>query len=96
MEDGRMMKDSFEMAMSTVNENGGINGRPLQLVYADDQGKKSMAEKIIKDLVTNAKAVMLVGGHTSAPTYAMAKVANKLDVPFLVSTASADRITQKR
>jgi branched-chain amino acid transport system substrate-binding protein len=39
---------------------------------------------------------MLVGGHTSAPTYAMAKVANKLDVPFLISTASADRITQKR
>lgn len=96
MEDGRMMKDSFGMAMNTVNENGGINGRPLQLVYADNQGKESIAEKIIKDLVTNAKAVMLVGGHTSAPTYAMAKVANKLDVPFLVSTASADRITQKR
>jgi len=96
MEDGRMMKDSFEMARNTINENGGINGRPLQLVYADDQGKESIAEKIIKDLVNNAKAVMLVGGHTSAPTYAMAKVANKLDVPFLISTASADRITQKR
>ena len=96
MEDGRMMKNSFEMARNTINENGGINGRPLQLVYADDQGKESIAEKIIKDLVNNAKAVMLVGGHTSAPTYAMAKVANKLDVPFLISTASADRITQKR
>ena len=96
MEDGRMMRDSFEMAMNTVNENGGINGRPLQLVYADDQGRESIGEKIIKDLVNNAKAVMLVGGHTSAPTYAMAKVANKLDVPFLVCTASADRITQKR
>jgi len=96
MEDGRMMKDSFEMARNTINENGGINGRPLQLVYADDQGKESIGEKIIKDLVNNAKAVMIVGGHTSAPTYAMAKVANKLDVPFLISTASADRITQKR
>jgi len=96
MEDGRMMKDSFEMAKNTINENGGINGRPLQLVYADDQGKELIGEKVIKDLVNNAKAVMLVGGHTSAPTYAMAKVANKLDVPFLISTASADRITQKR
>ena len=96
MEDGRMMKDSFEMAMKTINQQGGINGRPLHLVYADDQGKESIGEKIIKDLVNNSKAVMLVGGHTSAPTYAMAKVANKLDVPFLISTASADRITQKR
>ena len=96
MEDGRMMKDSFEMARNTINENGGINGRPLHLVYADDQGKESIGKKIIKDLVNNAKAVMLVGGHTSAPTYAMAKVSNTLDVPFLICTASADRITQKR
>ena len=96
MEDGRMMRDSFEMAGNAINENGGINGRPLHLVYADDQGKESIGEKIIIDLVNNSKAIMLVGGHTSAPTYAMAKVANKLDVPFLISTASADRITQKR
>jgi len=96
MEDGRMMKDSFEMAKDTINDNGGINGRPLHLVYADDQGKESTGEKIIKDLVNNAKAVMLVGGHTSAPTYRMAKVANMLDVPFLICTASADKITQKR
>ena len=96
MEDGRMMKDSFEMAMKNINQQGGINGRPLRLVYADDQGKESIGEKIIKDLVNNAKAVMLVGGHTSAPTYAMAKVSNTLDVPFLICTASADRITQKR
>ena len=96
MEDGRMMKDSFEMARETINQQGGINGRPLHLVYADDQGKESVGEQIVKELVNNAKAVMLVGGHTSAPTYAMAKVANKLDVPFLVCTAAADRITQKR
>jgi branched-chain amino acid transport system substrate-binding protein len=96
MEDGRMMKDSFKMAMKAINQQGGINGRPLNLVYADDQGKESIGEKIIKDLVNNSKAVMLVGGHTSSPTYAMAKVADKLDVPFLISTASADRITQQR
>jgi branched-chain amino acid transport system substrate-binding protein len=96
MEDGHMMRDSFEMAMKTINQQGGINGRPLHLVYGDDQGKESAGEKIIKDLINDSKAVMLVGGHTSAPTYAMAKVANRLDVPFLVSTASADKITQKR
>lgn len=96
LEDGRMMKDSFEMAKKTINQQGGINGRPLHLVYADDQGKESIGEKIVKELVNNTKVVMLVGGHTSAPTYAMAKIANALDVPFLICTASADRITQKR
>ncbi|WP_041273032.1 ABC transporter substrate-binding protein [Desulforapulum autotrophicum] len=96
MKDGQMMKDSFEMARKLINENGGINGRPLALVYGDDQGKESVGEKIVRDLVVTDKAVMLVGGHTSAPTYAMAETANTLDVPFLVCTASADRITRKR
>ncbi len=95
MEDGKMMKDSFEMALKSINDAGGIKGRPLQLIFADDQGKASTGEEIIKQLVTNSKAVMLVGGHTSASTFAMAKVANKLDAPFLVCTASADKITQK-
>ena len=75
MEDGRMMKESFEMARKAINQQGGVNGRPLHLVYADDQGKESIGEKIVKELVNNSKVVMLVGGHTSAPTYAMAKVA---------------------
>jgi branched-chain amino acid transport system substrate-binding protein len=96
MEDGRMMKNAFEMAVETINADGGINGRPLQLAYADDQGDESLADKIVSELVDTAGAVMLVGGHTSAPTYAMAKRANAVDVPFLVCTASADRITRKR
>ncbi len=96
MKDGQMMKDSFEMARNVINQNGGIKGRPLHLAYADDQGDTSIGEKIVKDLVNKEKAVMLVGGHTSAPTYAMAQIANTLDVPFLISTAAADRITQRR
>lgn len=96
MPDGQMMKDAFEMAKETINGQGGIHGRPLKLVYGDDEGKAETGEKIVRDLVTKTKATMLVGGHTSGPTYAMAKVANRLNVPFLISTASADKITQKR
>lgn len=96
MQDGKMMKDTFEMAKETINAQGGIHGRPLNLVYGDDEGKEETGEKIIKELVTKSKATLLVGGHTSGPTYAMAKVANRLNVPFLISTASADKITQKR
>lgn len=96
MPDGRMMQDAFEMAKTTINAQGGINGRLLNLVYADDEGQAETGEKIVGELVRNAKVTMLVGGHTSGPTYAMAKTANRLGVPFLISTASADKITQKR
>jgi branched-chain amino acid transport system substrate-binding protein len=96
MKDGQMMKDSFEMAKKFINKSKGINGRSLRLVYADDQGEKTTGQRAVRNLVNNSKAVMLVGGHTSAVTYAMAKTADKLDLPFLVCTAASDRITRKR
>ncbi|MBW2556749.1 MAG: hypothetical protein JRE07_07585, partial [Deltaproteobacteria bacterium] len=39
-----MMKNSFEMALEVINEEGGIKGRPLKLVYANDQGKRKPGE----------------------------------------------------
>jgi branched-chain amino acid transport system substrate-binding protein len=92
---GTIMQNSFEMARDSINKLGGINGRPLELVYVDTQGKEALGEEVVKKLVIDHKAIMLVGGYSSSPTYVMARTAQKLDVPFLVSTASADKITQK-
>ena len=92
---GTIMRNSFEMARDSINKLGGINGRPLKLVYVDTQGKEAIGEDVVKKLVIDYKAIMLVGGYSSSPTYVMAKTAQKLDVPFLISTASADKITQK-
>jgi branched-chain amino acid transport system substrate-binding protein len=92
---GLMMKNSCEMARETINKEGGINGRPLEIVYGDDKNKTSVGKEVVRKLVGESKAVMLLGGATSNPTYAMARVAQKLDVPFLVSTASVDKLTQQ-
>ena len=91
---GTMMKNSFEMAQASINEAGGINGNSLEIVFADDQGKVASAKSAFDQLVA-AKPVMLVGGYASDPTYQMAKLAENKDLPFLISTASADKITQK-
>ena len=86
-----MMKNSFEMALEVINKEGGIKGRPLKLVYANDQGKPKPGEKAIIDLVEKSGAVMLVGGYQSSNTIFMARMAEKLDRPFLVCTAADDR-----
>ena len=91
-----MMRNSFEMALEVINKGGGIKGQPLKLVYANDQGKQKSGEKAIKELVKNAGAVMLVGAYQSSNTIHMARIADKLDRPLLVSTAADDRITQRK
>jgi branched-chain amino acid transport system substrate-binding protein len=91
---GMMMKNSFEMAKASVNKAGGINGRPVSIVFADDEGKVASVKPAFDKLVA-AKPVMMVGGYASDPTYQMAKMAEKKNVPFLICTASADKITQR-
>ena len=92
---GLMMKNSCEMAKEKINKEGGINGRPLEIVYGDDENKTSVAKEVVDKLVRDSKAVMLLGGATSNPTYAMAKLAEDMNVPLLVSTASVDKLTKK-
>ena len=91
-----MMKNSFEMALEVINNEGGIRGRPLKLVYANDQGKPKAGERIIEELVKKTGAMMLVGAYQSSNTVYMARVADKLNRPFLICTAADDRITQRK
>ena len=91
-----MMKNSFEMALETINKQGGIKGRPLKLAYANDEGKQKPGEKAVIDLIEKNGAVMLVGAYQSSNTIFMARMADKLDRPLLVCTAADDRITQRK
>jgi branched-chain amino acid transport system substrate-binding protein len=91
---GVMMKNSFEMAQESVNEAGGINGRPVNIVFADDEGVVTSAKPAFDHLV-DSKPVMLIGGYASDPTYRLASLAENKDLPFLICTASADKITQR-
>ncbi len=91
-----MMKNSYEMAQERINKQGGIKGRPLKLIYADDQSTRDAGEKAVRELVKINKAVMLIGGYASSNTIYTAGLANKLNVPFLITTAADDRITQRK
>ena len=91
---GRIMKNSLELAEEAVNQAGGVNENRVELRYADTRGEVSTAEKAVNDLAS-AGSVILVGGYASDPTYRMAKLAHKKNLPFLISTASADKITQR-
>ncbi len=90
---GRIMKNSLELAKEAINQAGGVRSRPLELRYADDQSQVSMAETVVNILAADG-SVMLVGGYASDPTFRIAKLAQKKNLPFLICTASADKITQ--
>ncbi|VTR68831.1 Branched-chain ABC-type amino acid transporter, substrate-binding protein [Desulfosarcina cetonica] len=91
---GQMMKNAFEMAVEDVNRAGDIHGRSVELRFADDRGDAARVDDAYRRMAS-AGAVMLVGGYASDATYRMARMAESGDLPFLVCTASADKITQR-
>ncbi len=91
-----MMQKAYSMALEVINKEGGVNGHPIKLVFADDRGKRREGQIAVEKLIVQNGAVMLVGGYSSSNTLDMARVADRRDRPFLVCTAADDRITQRQ
>ncbi|MBW1645060.1 MAG: ABC transporter substrate-binding protein [Deltaproteobacteria bacterium] len=90
---GEMEKQSFEMALAEINAAGGINGKKLELLIEDTTGRPEVGRSVAEKLITKDKVVMIGGGYSSSVTYAVAGVCQQNQVPFLVNTGSADKIT---
>jgi branched-chain amino acid transport system substrate-binding protein len=92
---GTMEKHSFDMALQEINGGGGIKGKMLEFIYADDKGEPEVGRSAVQKLINEDNVVMLGGGFSSSVTYVTADVAQQNGVPFLINTASADKITEQ-
>lgn len=92
---GEMKKFAYELAQEEINAAGGINGKPLKFVFEDTGAKPETATTIVEKFITVEKYPIVAGAYTSQETYAIAGVAQKYKVPYLVDTGAADKITQQ-
>ena len=92
---GEIEKNSFVMGVEEINKAGGVKGRPIKLIIEDDTSKPDVGRSAVERLISRDKVVMLTGGYSSSVTYGMCAVAQQRKVPFLVTTGSADKITEQ-
>ena len=92
---GEMEKQAYEMAVEEINAKGGVNGTKLVLDIQDSGGKPETATAIVEKFITINKYPIVVGEYTSQCSYAVAGIAEKYKVPYLVVTGAADKITQQ-
>jgi branched-chain amino acid transport system substrate-binding protein len=91
--DGLSCDIAVKLAFEEANKAGGINGRPLQLVGYDDQGKAEQAVPIANKLIGDGVAAVISAGF-SAPTKAAAPVFQEARIPYVVSIALQPDITK--
>jgi branched-chain amino acid transport system substrate-binding protein len=74
---GTAIRDGLQAALASANRNGGIYGRPVQLVSLDDQGDKAKTEANVAQLAGSPRIVGLTGFTTRPCSEAGALLAAK-------------------
>ncbi|MBZ6496036.1 ABC transporter substrate-binding protein [Haloterrigena longa] len=89
---GRGAERSAELAVSELNDNGGILDRDVELLSRDTGGAPSEGERVTEDLVQSEQVDLLVGTFVSEVTQGIIDFVAEMDVPFVI-TGSADPAT---
>ena len=92
---GEIERNSFKMAVDEINAKGGVKGNKIELLFEDDTGKPEVGRSAVEKLISRDKVTVITGGYSSSCTIAATAVAQQFKVPFLVTTGSADEITEK-
>jgi len=89
---GQPEADTARMIEEMVNAEGGIDGRPLQIIIRDTKGDETEALKAIMELVEKEGVIAIAGPSRSGTTLGIIDAIEKAEVP-LVSCAAAAKIT---
>ena len=94
---GNQLKNGCEMAVEEINAAGGIKslgGAKIKLLVADSEGKPDLSIPAVERLDREG-VVALTGCLQSSVTIVATQVAEKQRVPFVVSVAVADKVTDR-
>lgn len=89
--DGTAMDNAIQMAVEEINANGGVLGRPLEVLSADSTGSADVGQTEAERLIDEG-VVALIGTYQSAVTANVAAVAEREQVPLIIDVAVADAI----
>ena len=90
---GASVRESVEMAANLKNAAGGLLGRPIEMVIGDDAGKPEEAAVVARRFATRDQVVLAIGSVSSPASLAAAQVFREEEVPQIVVSGTAQRIT---
>jgi ABC-type branched-subunit amino acid transport system substrate-binding protein len=92
---GTQVKDGMEIVKDMVNAKGGVLGRPIKLIYEDNQGIPEKGRAATEKLITKDKVVAVTGGHQSSVCLAEIEVAHRYEVPYINTNCWSDDVRKK-
>lgn len=93
---GEYAKRAATLAAEEINAAGGILGRKIELVFADDESNPAVGVAAAERLITKDKVEILAGTYNSSVCLAVMDVPAKYGVPYISGGATSDQIGLKR
>lgn len=94
LEAGRHLLAGIELAVSEINDRGGVDDRPIELLVRDTAGTPQRGADAIREFA-EAGAVAAVGEYHSVVAQAAAHAAVACRLPFVCSSAVLDALVDE-
>ncbi|HEY0190878.1 MAG TPA: ABC transporter substrate-binding protein [Kofleriaceae bacterium] len=91
---GQAHKNGYAVAVAEINAKGGVLGKPVELLYYDDQSKPDQAVQGVAKLVDQDHVPLILGAYSSENTRAIVPAVTQKRVPLLMPTATADNVME--
>ena len=89
---GEPEKNTIEMEVERINEAGGVNGRPIEVIIVDDATDAETAVAVTTRLIEQDQVIALIGATGTGATMAMRQEVDRAGIPQ-VSIAGGTVIT---
>ncbi|SDD95831.1 ABC transporter substrate-binding protein [Sporomusa acidovorans] len=90
---GKTSMNGAELAFKEINANGGVLGKQIELVVADNKGEPSEAANAMTKLITQDKVVAVTGFSVSSCGIAGGAVAEANKIPLVAASTTNPRVT---
>ncbi|MDR3585473.1 MAG: ABC transporter substrate-binding protein [Desulfosporosinus sp.] len=90
---GQSVKNAVDLAFADQNKKGGVLGKQLVFVTADNKSEAGESTTAITKLITQDKVVAVIGAVTSSNTKAAVPVSADNKIPLITPTATNSEVT---
>ena len=90
---GEAMRDAMMIAADEINANGGLLGRPVELIIVDSEGLPERGTAVTERLINQDGVVAIGGGYHSSVGVAAKEVAHDNGIPIVFAETWNDTIT---
>ena len=92
---GQHGKRGLLLAVEEINASGGILGRQIELVIADDESNPAAGVAAAERLITRDNVDLMAGTYNSSVAMAVMDVPAKYEMPYIIGGATSDQIGLK-